>query len=497
MQQGVAKAAIWRQRFGADGVRNMTILPMFWDTARGRNDLGTGPVCQRGPRGDEVMRGNTMKFVTARAALAVALSTGLTAGGVLLGAAPAFAKEKEAPKGGTYSKEFVAVAGPVQKLVQDAQAAKAKGTPDAQIKASLAGAADTLAKAEAAAKTGQDKLAAGQFAVQLGGFLDDTAMRSRGVKSMIDSGLLEADKIPTFNFYLGNFAYASKDYQGAIDPLTKAVQGNVSEDAAAEMLADSYNELKRPAEGLAALKVALDARKAAGGVVPEGWYRRANVIAYKSKLGPQAIEWSTLLVQAQPNPLNWLGAGQLTREFSSFGKEESLDLGRLFLRSGALDNEKQYVAREYIEYIQAADPRRLPGETAKIIELGLSKGSLESSDMFVSDSLSQAKGRITADKASLVGLEKDARASADGKLAVATADAYLSYDNPAKAEELYQLALTKGGAIDKDRALTRLGIAQFDQSKYDAAKASFAQVGGVRAPLAKLFSVLAADKAKP
>lgn len=445
------------------------------------------------------MRGNAMKLVVARAALAVALSTSLAAGGVLLGAAPAAAKEKEkeAPKGGTYSKEFVAAAGPIQKIIQDLQAAKAKGTPDAQIKPTLGDAATKLAAAEAVAKTGQDKLAIGNWAVLLGGVLDDTPMRSRGIRNMIDSGLVEPEKVPTFNFYLGNFAYASKDYQGALDPLTKAIQGNVSEDAAAEMLADAYNELKRPAEGLTALKMAVDARKAAGGTVPESWYRRANVIAYKNKLGPQAIEWSTALVEAQPSSLNWLGAGQLAREFGNFGKEESLDLGRLFLRSGALDNEKQYVTREFIEYIQAADPRRLPGETAKVIELGLSKGALDASDVFVSDSLSQAKGRIAADKASLVGLEKDARAAADGKLAVATADAYLSYDNPAKAEELYQMALTKGGAIDKDRALTRLGIAQFDQDKFDAAKASFAQVGGVRAPIAKLFSVLAADKAKP
>lgn len=443
------------------------------------------------------MRGNAMKLVAARTALAVALSTGLAAGGVLLGAMPAIAKEKEAQKGGTYSKEFIAVAGPVQKIVQDAQAAKAKGTPDAQIKASLSGAGEAVAKAEAAAKTGQDKLAAGQFAVQIGGLLEDNMMRARGIRNMIDSGLLEADKIPTFNFYLGNFAYSAKDFQGSIEPLTKAVQGNVSEDAAAEMLADSYTQLGKPAEGIAALKAAYDARKAAGGAVPDAWYTRAKIIAYKAKLGPQAIEWSTLEVAAQPTSLNWLGAGQLAREFGGFGKEESLDLGRLFLRTGALDNEKQYVTREFIEYIQAADPRRLPGETVKIIELGLSKGALDASDVFVSDSLAQAKGRIAADKASLVGLEKDARAAADGKLAVATADAYLSYDNPAKAEELYQLALTKGGTFDMDRAETRLGIAQLDQDKFDAAKESFAKVGGVRAPLAKLWSVLAEQKAKP
>ena len=444
------------------------------------------------------MRGIAMNFAkmgAARAAMAVALATGVAAGGIVLGAAPAAAKEKEAPKA-AYSKEFVAVAGPVQKLVTDAQAAQAKGTSAADIKATLGNAATLLATAEAAAKTSQDKLAAGQFAVQIGGYLDDNTIRARGIRNMLESGMLEPAKVPLFNFYLGNFAYAAKDWPTATDALTKAVSGNVTEDAAAEMLADAYAEQGKNAEALTALKLAVDARKAANGTVPEAWYKRANLIAYKGKLGPQAIEWSTMLVEANPSPMNWLGAGQLTREFGSFTKEESLDLGRLFLRTGALNNDKQYVEREFVEYIESADPRRLPGETLKIAELGLSKGVLKSSDMFVTDAMTQSKGRIPADKASLPGLERDAKASPNGRTAMAAADAFLSYDDPAKAEEFYQVALTKG-SIDKDRALTRLGIAQIDQNKFDDAKATFAQVTGIRAPLAKLWAVYATDKAKP
>jgi tetratricopeptide (TPR) repeat protein len=444
------------------------------------------------------MRGTGLKFAkmgAARAAMAVALSTGLAAGGLVLGAAPAFAKEKEAPKA-AYSKEFVAVAGPVQKLIEAAVAAQAKGTPAADLKASLSGAPATLATAEAAASTGQDKLAVGQWAVQIGGWLEDNTIRSRGIRNMLASGQLEAAKVPLFNFYLGNFAYAAKDWPTATEALTKAVSANYSEDAAAEMLADAYAEQGKNVEALGALKMAVDARKAANGAVPEAWFKRANLIAYKGKLGPQAIEWSTMLVQASPSPLNWLGAGQLTREFGNFTKEESLDLGRLFLRSGALNSDKQYVEREFIEYIESADPRRLPGETLKIAELGVSKGVLRANDMFVSDAISQSKGRIAADKASLAALERDSKAAATGKTALATADAYLSYDDPAKAEEFYKLAITKG-SIDNDRALTRLGIAQSDQNKFDEAKATFAQVTGVRAPLAKLWSVYTADKAKP
>jgi tetratricopeptide (TPR) repeat protein len=197
-------------------------------------------------------------------------------------------------------------------------------------------------------------------------------------------------------------------------------------------------------------------------------------------------------VAADPTPINWLGAGQLTREFSQFGKEESVDLGRLFQRTGALGVDKQYTGREYVEYIQAADPRRLPGEVQKIAEQGVAAGAISASDPFVSDAISQAKARIAAgDKASLGALERDAAKSADGKLSAITADAYLSYGEAAKAEALYKAALSKGIAApaDKDRVETRLGIALSDQGKYDEAKAAFATVtGGVRAPLAQLWT---------
>ncbi len=438
------------------------------------------------------MRLSRSNFVSsARAAFAFALLG--TVAGIVVAPVAVIAKEKEAPKP-SYSKEFVAAAGPIQKTLTTAGAAKAKGTTDAEIKTMLAGAPAELEKTEAAVKTSQDRLAAGQFAVQLGGWIEDSKMRKRGIKNMIDSGLLEADKIPLFNFYLGNFSYAENDWPGAVDALTKAVQGNVAENAAAEMLADAYAQQGKGAEALVALRQAVDLRKAAGSAVPAAWYKRAQVIAYKGKLGPQAIEWSILQVESEPTAINFLGAGQLVREFSTFGKEESLDLGRLFLRTGALDESPKVVSREFIEYIESADPRRLPGEVLKIAEMGVAKGALQANDMFVTDALSQSKGRIAADKASLPGLERDAKTAANGKTALAAGDAFLSYGDAAKAEEMYAVAIAKGG-VDQDRTLTRLGIAQVDESKFAEAKVTFAKVAGIRAPLAKLWSAYAGMKA--
>ncbi|MBB3861207.1 tetratricopeptide (TPR) repeat protein [Novosphingobium hassiacum] len=429
-----------------------------------------------------------------KTAMALALSAGM----LTVGATSAVAKEK-APKEqkGSYSKEFVAAATPIQKTVGALDAAKKSGaTPEAQ-KALLGNATAELAAAEAAIQTPLDRMAAGGWAVSIGGVLNDTKMRQRGVKNMLDSGQVPAANLTEYQFYLGNFAYANKDYATVVSALTPVVQANFKDDTAAELLADGYSQQGQHAQALEALKAAVAARKAAGGAVPNSWYKRANVIAYTNKLGPQAIEWSTLMVENEPSALNWLGAGQLVREFGSFTNQESLDLGRLLLRTGGLNNEKKFVEREYVEYIEAADPRRLPGEVLKVANMGVAAGVLSASDQFVADAISQAKGRIGPDKASLPALDREARAGKDGKSALAMADAYLSYDDAAKAEEMYAMAIAKGG-IDKDRAVMRMGIAQIDQKKFAEAKASFGQVtNATRAPLARLWSAYASTQLQP
>ena len=78
--------------------------------------------------------------------------------------------------------------------------------------------------------------------------------------------------------------------------------------------------------------------------------------------------------------------------------------------------------------------------------------------------------------------------------AMAAGDLYLNFEQAAKAEEMYELALTRSG-VDTGRALTRLGIAQVDQGQFAAAQATFAKVQGVRAPIAELWGLYAAAQA--
>ena len=120
----------------------------------------------------------------------------------------------------------------------------------------------------------------------------------------------------------------------------------------------------------------------------------------------------------------------------------------------------------------------------RVIDKGMASGAL--SGAYVTESRTLANARMAADKASLPASAAKAASSSSGVEALSTGDAYLNYGDAAKAEALYKMALSKSG-VDKDRVLTRLGIAQFDQGKYADARASFKQIGGARTSLARLW----------
>ncbi len=66
-------------------------------------------------------------------------------------------------------------------------------------------------------------------------------------------------------------------------------------------------------------------------------------------------------------------------------------------------------------------------------------------------------------------------------------DVYQSLGEAAKAEEMFQLALVRRVGSIPTGCSPGLAIAQADQGKYAEARASFAKVSGIRAPLAAMW----------
>lgn len=456
-----------------------------------------------------------------RSALAGALITGVLVGAATV-AVPAVAATKPAPAPKiSLSKAFQPVAASLSKAIDTAKTRadviaaratvataqtalqQARGAARTQAQAGLdsaiagLGATLTAEKAQldtafAGATSADDRYMAGNLAISLGDLAKDTRIQRRGIEAMLASGKVAPADAPRLQYYVGQFAFDQRDYAASRTALQAAIAAGYLENDVDGLLAEAYISDNQAAQGLTVLRQAIDRRNATPTKAPAGWYRRGLGVAYKAKLIDQAVNFAMGLAQTYPTADNWAGAITVVREVGKFPPQETLDLMRLMGRTNSYAEE-----RDYVEYIQAADARRLPGEVLKVIDAGLAAGKLRANDQFVTEARTIANGRVAADRASLPNLEREARASAAAAATVSgAADAFLSYGDAAKAEALYTVGLTKPGA-DLPRLHTRIGIAQLDQGNYAGARASFAKVTGTRQYIAQLWSIYAAQKATP
>jgi hypothetical protein len=155
---------------------------------------------------------------------------------------------------------------------------------------------------------------------------------------------------------------------------------------------------------------------------------------------------------------------------------------RLLHSASALLSDGDY--REYASNIYL----RYPGETATILKEGGAKGVVNlTGKNDATDLLAIVNGKVAADKASLPASDKSARAAADGKAALSTADAYVGYGMYPQAIDLYKVALTKGA--DAATVNLHMGWAMAESGDAAGAKAAFAQVSGVRKPIADFWVI--------
>lgn len=411
----------------------------------------------------------------ARPLLASALALGL----LTAGTGAALAKDAQP----SYSDKFRAAAGPLQTAL-----AKQQGKPaDPAIIAALK---QQLDAATAAASTADDKYLAGRFAINVGSLAQDTALQAKGVHEMLDSGKSPPAEAAKFHAALAQWAYQAKDYATAEAELKLAIAGGDSSVDVLTTLAETQFALGQTADGLTTLQQAMAAQKAAGQVVPDGWYIRGIQVADTAKLRGPAADLAAQLAGAYPTPQHWALAIDRRRFAGQYPAREMLDLLRLMGRTNSYQN-----AADYLEYVADADPRRLPGEAKQVLDAGVAAGKLSPTNTDVREYYGVINGRIATDKASMPAAYAHGKAAAtSAALVIGDADALLNYGDYAKASELYQAALAKPG-VDANLALTRLGIAQFGSGDYAGAQASFAKVSGPRADIAKLWALYTQQKA--
>lgn len=338
---------------------------------------------------------------------------------------------------------------------------------------------------------GDDRYVAGQLAIQLGGQLQEPALQELGINASLESGRTPAGQLPAFTFFSGNFAYSAGRFDEAREKLEKAYALGYRENNISPLIAEAYfknNELQR---GLQMLDRAIVDEVAAKGVAPEDWYLRGAGVAMRANVPSLAATWTYKLVEAYPSGKNWRAAVTVYRDSAKLDDQQNLELMRLMRKANAMESE-----RDYFEYADAAGPRKLPGEVASVLAEGIAAGAVRADTAYTKDTLGLARGSISADKAGLPSSARDAARSANGRIALATGDAYFGYGEYAKATEMYDLAISKGG-IDNARAEMGRGIAFAGQRNWDQAKQAFASVTGPRKSVAEFWTLWINQQTQP
>ena len=409
-------------------------------------------------------------------ALALALAAGGVAGTAMLDA-PAHAAKKEKKAKPTYSPAFVAAYKPLEEL------AKAEPLDYAALKAGF----PTLL---AALVTDDDRYAAGSFIYSNAAKQQDQAMALQGMELMLKSGKVPAENVGQFNFVAGQLAYAANDYAKARPYFQAAADAGYTDTDPLIFVAESYFAEDKAQQGLTYLTDLINAKVAAGETVDEAWLKRGLAQAYNNNLNSEANKYSSWYVKQYPGEDSWGDAVAILLNTGGYQNPEILDLLRLGKRVGVLRDSKLY-----LEYVDAADYRRLPAEVVTVIDEGYAKGKLDKTDPYVTDTRRQAAERAATDRADIEKLMADAnKAGATLATVLAAGDTLLALGRPADAESFYAKALNMP-SVNAPMVTTRLGIAQFDQGKYAEAEATFNKVEGARKPIANLWAIYANQKA--
>ncbi|MHA6722845.1 hypothetical protein [Sphingomonas sp. RS2018] len=406
-------------------------------------------------------------------ALAAAITVGVSATGVVT---PALAQK---------NKKDAAPAGPQLKLSNEFRAPFA-AAQTAAIAKDTATANAKLAEAAPFAKTEDELYVYNALKLQLVAPTNDPAAMLPVLDALVKNPKTPATALPGYTYFRGALPFQQKKYAEALPYLVKARDLGYTNENLNLQIALASMETGNTAGGVAEIQKAIDAETAAGRKAPEAWYSVAVGQLYTKK-DPAVVTWLNKRIVAYPTPKNWREALLTYRESKEVKGANQLDRGLQLDLFRLMRATKAMAARgDYLEYANTAFLAGLAGEAKSAIEEGRATGKIPATDTAATQLLNESNAAIRAE-GSLAGVEARAKTAANGKTALQTGDAYLGLGQHAKAVELYQIALQKGG-VDASEANMHLGVAQTLLGQKDAARAAFQQVAaGPRKDIASFW----------
>ncbi|WP_313534337.1 hypothetical protein [Sphingomonas sp.] len=326
--------------------------------------------------------------------------------------------------------------------------------------------------------------------VQIG--QNDMAGLTKTLPILIASPRTPANELPIYKrqYYtiVGNQALNEKKYPEAIDGLTKAREAGNNDFDVSIALANAYAATGKPNESVAEVDRAIQAVRATGQKPPVAWYQFAIPRVYATGNRAATAEWMKKMIADYPTKQNWrwgvlVMRGSADSAGGRLTAAQRIDLYRLLRTTKVLADQN-----DYLDYAESVNAAGLPWEAVKVIDEGRAEGKLPAGNADIGRVYASAQTKSKSE-GSLTPLIKQSQAAANGKMAAQTGDAFLASGDYAKAVELYDMALQKGGVAADDVNLHR-GIALYNLGRKDEARTGFGQVKAAPAvDLAALWMV--------
>lgn len=346
-----------------------------------------------------------------------------------------------------------------------------------------------LVAVKAASVSEYEKFITAQSEFRIAVGLQDAPRQAAAVTAMIDSNGAPVADAPRIYVAGGQQAYNAGDYAVAAQRIKRAIELGSTTEGLPTLLLDSYFRGNQLDQGIAEARSQIAAAQAAGRKAPEATY---SLMARELQEADRNQELLDVLVErtvAYPTAGNFRTASLIYLQVTPEDRGLSIDVLRLMSAAESMNDR-----RFYVEYVSSLAEDALPNEALEVIAAGRAANLIPAGDTTFGEIETTARANLGEDRASLPGGERRATASAEARLATRIADAYLSYGNYAKAEELYVAALGKTGA-DAGLINTRLGITRYRAGNLAGALEAFGQVQGPRVTAAQLWSALARSKA--
>jgi hypothetical protein len=318
--------------------------------------------------------------------------------------------------------------------------------------------------------------------------LNDVPLTIKALEASLATGKAAPDEKMRNLLVLADLNFRQKDYPAAVSAANRYFEAG-GQDPVARQITTNALYLQNDWAGAAkALSAEIQADEAAGRQPTE--QRLRMLASAQSKLNDDEGYARTVerLATRFPKPELWADLINRAQSQPGFSDALRLDAYRLRMATGTLTR-----ANEYVEAAQLALQAGYPAEAQKIVEEGYAKNLLGTGPNAASHGQlrAQAKRLAASDAAALQGATAAGARSSD---VLATMGWALATSGQAdKGIPMIEQAIAKGGLKRPDDTKLRLGVAQYQAGRKDAAAQTFKSVQGKdgSAALAHLWGLLA------